>query len=287
MAEPVPPKSEYALGHSAQELDRLAIQAKLLEPFTRRVFEQAGIAPGMRVLDVGSGAGDVAFLVREIVGPEGEVVGTDRAPEALQRARERAAAMGYSNITFLQGDPAEMPAVAIEGRADEPFDAVLGRFVLMYYPSPSDALRGVARHVRPGGVIVFQESDNTGARTFPAVPLFQRFFELTVRAHELSGSDPRMGLKLYPAFIASGLPAPSMEVHVGIMGSQDPYLEPLSQFFAQSLVSLVPTILKHGLATEEELGLDSFANRLAGTLRGAGGILTSPPFIGAWTRKPS
>jgi len=186
--------------------------------------------------------------------------------------------MGYSNVTFVQGDPAEMPG-------QEPFDAVVGRFVLMYYPNPAEALRGLARHVRPGGVIVFQESDNTGARAFPPVPLFERFFEITVRAHELSGSDPRMALKLYPAFIAAGLPAPSMEVHVGIMGFQDPYLDPLSYFFAQSLRSLMPTILKHGLATEEELSLETFAQRLAAALREARGILMSPPFVGAWTRR--
>ena len=280
MSEAARGKREYALGHSPQELDRLAVQARLLEPFTRRVFEQAGLGPGMSVLDVGSGAGDVALLVREMVGPEGKVVGTDRAPEALTRARERAAALGYSNVTFAQGDPVEMPA-------EELFDAVVGRFVLMYYPSPADALRGLARHVRPGGILAFQESDNSGARSFPPVPLFDRFFEVTLRAHELSGSDPRMGLKLYPAFIAAGLPAPSLEANVGIMGFEDPYLEPLSNFFAQSLRSLMPAILKHGVATEEELGVDTYAERMVAAFRQAGGILISPPFVGAWARKPS
>ena len=280
MTEPAQQEREYALGHSAQELDRLTMQAKLLEPFTRRVFEQAGLGPGMSVLDVGSGAGDVAFLIRDMVGPEGTVLGTDRAPEAVQRARERAAALGYSNVTFVQGDPVEMPA-------EQPFDAVAGRFVLMYYPSPAEALRQLARHVRPGGIIAFQEGDNSGARSFPPVALFHRFFELTVSAHELSGADPRMGLNLYPAFMAAGLPAPSMEANVGIMGSQDPFLEPLSQFFVHSLRSLMPAIIKHGLATEQELDLDTYAQRMVTAFREASGILISPPFVGAWTRKPA
>ena len=81
MADAPRQQREYALGHSTQELDRLAMQARLMEPFTRRVFEQAGLGAGMSVLDVGSGAGDVAFLVRQMVGPEGKVVGTDRAAE--------------------------------------------------------------------------------------------------------------------------------------------------------------------------------------------------------------
>src|SRR5262249_49365688 len=63
--------SEYALGHSDFELKRLARQAQLLEPATREYFHAAGMAPGMRVLDVGSGTGEVAFLAADFVGPSG------------------------------------------------------------------------------------------------------------------------------------------------------------------------------------------------------------------------
>ena len=72
----------YVLGHSDRELDRLQVQARLIEPITRTFFSDAGLAPGMRVLDIGSGAGDVAFLAAELVGEEGEVVGIDRASAA-------------------------------------------------------------------------------------------------------------------------------------------------------------------------------------------------------------
>src|SRR5437016_10147391 len=61
-------QSSYALGHSEQELERLAHQAQVFAPFTRQLFEQAGIGPGMRILDVGSGAGDVSFLAAELGG---------------------------------------------------------------------------------------------------------------------------------------------------------------------------------------------------------------------------
>jgi hypothetical protein len=56
----------YALGHSDRELARLGLQARLFDPLTRQLFRDAGIAPGMRVLDVGSGSGDVAFLADRI-----------------------------------------------------------------------------------------------------------------------------------------------------------------------------------------------------------------------------
>lgn len=62
--------STYVLGRSEQEYERLMLQSKLLRPFTDRYFRTAGVSPGMRVLDVGSGMGDVALLAGEIVGCE-------------------------------------------------------------------------------------------------------------------------------------------------------------------------------------------------------------------------
>jgi SAM-dependent methyltransferase len=271
---------EYAPGHSAPELDRLAAQAKLLAPFTRRVFELAGITGGMSVLDVGSGVGDVAFLAREIVGPEGRVVGTDRSAEALRVAEERTREFAYSNIAFLQGDPAEMVF-------QQPFDAVVGRFVLMYYPSPRDALRRIAHHVRPGGIVAFQEGDNLGARVFPPVPLFDRVSELVGKALEMSGAEPRMGLKLYSAFIAAGLGPPTMQADVDVIGSRHESFERIIAVIVQSTRSMLPTMLKHGLISQDELDLDAYAQHLIQALRAADGICISPPFIGAWNRIPN
>ena len=77
----------YALGRSDDEHARLTEQANFLRPLTERFFKKAGIAPGMKVLDVGSGVGDVAFLVAELVGPDGKVVGVDMDGAALEKAR--------------------------------------------------------------------------------------------------------------------------------------------------------------------------------------------------------
>ena len=53
MEAPVGRQSFYALGHSEKELQRLSRQGQVFGPFTRQLFEQAGISRGMRVLDVG------------------------------------------------------------------------------------------------------------------------------------------------------------------------------------------------------------------------------------------
>ena len=70
METPAGPQSFYALGHSEQELQRLSRQGQALGAFTRQLFEEAGISRGMRVLDVGCGSGDVAFLAADLVGPQ-------------------------------------------------------------------------------------------------------------------------------------------------------------------------------------------------------------------------
>src|SRR5258708_8087 len=137
--------AQYVLGHTEKELERLITQSRLFEPFTAQVFRDAGIAPGMRVLDVGSGSGDVSFLAARMVGPTGQVVGVDRSPVAVATAGRRALALELSNTRFVVGDASTMAF-------EEPFDAVVGRFVLLFCPDPVAVLRQVMAHVRAGGV---------------------------------------------------------------------------------------------------------------------------------------
>jgi SAM-dependent methyltransferase len=155
--------SQYVLGHTEYELERLARQARLVDPITRRFFMAAGIAEGMRVLDVGSGAGHTAMLLADIVGPSGEIVGVDLSKLAIEAAKRRVAAAGVTNITFQQGDPATM--------ALGQFDAVAGRYVLMFIPDPVVVLAKLRTLVRPGGPIVFHEPDWDGVRCNPPSPV--------------------------------------------------------------------------------------------------------------------
>src|SRR5262245_162286 len=141
---------EYVLGHSEQEFERMEVQACRFAQFTRDVFQAAGIGLGMRVLDVGTGPGDVAFLAAELVGSSGSVTGTDKAPTAVELARGRASSKGLLNVDFREGDPAQMIF-------DRPFVAIVGRFILMHSGDPTAMLRRLMAHARPGGIMVFVE----------------------------------------------------------------------------------------------------------------------------------
>src|SRR6266851_5422062 len=115
----------YILGSSDAEHERLSRQAAVLAPFTERLFRDAGVGPGQRVLDLGSGVGDVAMLAARLVGPSGEVVGVEREPQSIARARARVVEAGLHNVTFTQSDVAQFPS-------DKPFDAAVGRYILQF-----------------------------------------------------------------------------------------------------------------------------------------------------------
>jgi tRNA A58 N-methylase Trm61 len=71
----------YVMGRSADETRRLHDRAKFFEPLTRHLFEDAGIRAGMRVLDIGSGAGDVSLLVGELVAERAASSGSMQIPK--------------------------------------------------------------------------------------------------------------------------------------------------------------------------------------------------------------
>jgi tRNA A58 N-methylase Trm61 len=114
------PEDTYAMGRTEAEERRLQLQAALHEPDTRRLFEAAGIGAGMKVLDLGSGAGDTAMLAAEMVGPTGRVVGVDMNATILETARRRALEAGHANITFLRRAPD--PVSSARSSRDHPSD---------------------------------------------------------------------------------------------------------------------------------------------------------------------
>jgi SAM-dependent methyltransferase len=111
---------DYPLGYSELEARRLAERGALLEPLTKDVFQRAGLGPGMRVLDVGCGIGDVSLLAATMVGAQGSVLGIDRASSSVQIAERRAAALGLTRARFQVADVATFAT-------DQVFDALVGR----------------------------------------------------------------------------------------------------------------------------------------------------------------
>jgi SAM-dependent methyltransferase len=100
-------KLEYVFEDSQREIQRLISQAAIVRPVTERLLRNVKIGPGMHVLDLGCGAGDVSMLAAEFVGPTGLVVGIDRNREVVTLAAERAQSAGLRQVSFEQA-PASM-----------------------------------------------------------------------------------------------------------------------------------------------------------------------------------
>ena len=88
----------------------------------------------------------MAFVAAELVGSSGEIVGIDQSGESVAHANSRAREQGAANVSFTVGD---IHDVAGGG----PFDAIIGRLVLMYVSDPPAVLRTQANALRPGGVV--------------------------------------------------------------------------------------------------------------------------------------
>jgi len=199
-------KEVYPFQSSDDERKRLIAQGELVAPLTRRLFERAGITTGMRVLDIGSGSGDVALLAAELVGPTGDVTGIDRDPAQVAYAEQRAKTRGLANVHFVAGDFREIevtPAV----------DAIVGRLVLMYAANPLDAMGRALRNLKSGGVIALQESiiDYDGPVFIePLDCLAAKAAEWFRAGFKHAGVHSRMGMRLFGLMRKAGL-APSTE----------------------------------------------------------------------------
>jgi len=267
----------YVFGRSSDEYMRLTGQAALIGPMTERLFRDAGITPGMRVLDVGSGVGDVALLAARLVGPHGSVVGVDLDGSALQAARARTGRLGLQNLTFIEGDvrSAEIGVLRRGGRA--------ARAGLPGRPG-----RGVRRdrRARPPG----WDRRVPGTRPSPrcALAIVPRGDALgpdrpAVETFARAGTRVRMGRQLHGSYLTAGLPAPTMREEA-IVGGGPGFAG--YAWLAGIARSLGPLMDKLEIASTRQLDLDTLAERVRDDAVTRGAVVWGPALIDAYARRP-
>ena len=268
----------YTMGRSKEETERLIQQSGLYEDITRRFLKEAGLFTGMKVLDIGSGAGDVAFAAAELVGSEGEVVGVDMNAEILDTAQSRAQEAGFANIEFVAGD-----AQTLDLPND--FDALIGRLVLMYLADPVDTLKQLAARVRPGGIVAFQEVEFSTyeATARPNTPMLNQLAEWGIEVFRRSGANVGMGLDLYGTFVDAGLPEPTLQYSAPVGG---PAAWAGYEFIANGFRSLVPLMEAFGIANAQDVDVETLAERLRAEVVASKRPLILPPHVTAWAQLP-
>jgi ubiquinone/menaquinone biosynthesis C-methylase UbiE len=211
------------------------------------------------------------------VGPTGAVVGLDHNATILETASARAEAADRTNVTFVAGDLREAPV-------PDDFDAVVGRLVLFYLRDAADGIRQASRHVRPGGIVAFDEPDTTeGIIAIPPSNDYTRIGNWIRAAFSRSGADIQMGFKLAEVFVDAGLPRPHVHLYAPMGGGPD-WLG--YEYLALAIRNLVPMLVRYGIATEEEVDIDTLADRLRHDAVSQRGSATLVHHVGAWTRKP-
>jgi SAM-dependent methyltransferase len=266
----------YVLGAAEAEIARLDAQAAIIARPTAVLLRESGLEPGMRVLDLGTGLGHVAFAVADIVGPEGSVVGIDQAAPLLEAAERRRREAGLDHVSFVAADVRTF-------EPEEPVDAIVGRLILFHLPDAVEVLRHHGRALRAGGLVVALDFDTGTCRAEPEVPLVTTVGRWLEAAFRHAHAEPRIGARLAPLLREAGL------VDVETLGVQTYFApdDPIGPAFLAGVANaLAGPIVAAGFATEDELELGTLGQRMGEELRSANAVLLLPDVVGAWGRRP-
>lgn len=210
------------------------------------------------------------MIVARIVGSAGRVIGAERDPRAVARATARAAELGLGHVRFTQADIVDLPA---EG----PFDAVVGRYILMFLRDPAAVLKSVSRLVRPGGIIAFQEPCwESFLQACEGLPLWRAGAALMVETFRRTGTNTRMGVDLAATFLAAGLPEPA--VHTDTLVGAERWMPDVIQ-------TLVPQMRALNLSLGPLGDLNTLYERLIQEAESKNVPAPLPAILGAWARK--
>jgi len=183
---------------------RLHVLGRATRQGSMDLIDRAGLVPGMRVLDLGCGSGDITVELARRVGPSDRVVGIDRDAHALAQARAIAQAVGLS-IDWRQGQVEDLDQEGV-------FDLVYARFLLSHLSDPAAVLKRIRKALKPSGRIVIEDIDISVHAHWPPCPSFERYMALYAATARARGANPRIGPSLAALLIDAGF----KEVEVSI-----------------------------------------------------------------------
>jgi ubiquinone/menaquinone biosynthesis C-methylase UbiE len=267
-------QSDYVLGHTPIEQQRLIRQARFLAPATEHFLQDAGIVSGMRVLDIGCGMGDVTLLVAQLVGPAGRVVSIDLDQASIDTARKRASAVGLDNATFHRADISTFTDA-------QSFDAIVGRLVLEFLPDPIGAIGRLSGLLRPGGIMALQEPSWKIWLAYTShLPLRMAATSLLRDAFVAGGANTEMELPLHQGFMAANLTPPQLRLELPIGDSPE-----FRGLLHDLLLAVWARAEAHGLPLNTLGDPATLASRLNDELDTHGAFASFVALVGAFARK--
>lgn len=265
----------YVLGRTVEEYERLRAQAQMLEEATARTLQKAGIQPGMRCLDAGSGPGEVMRLIGRVVGPSGFVTGIDLDEALGTYALAQLHAKEGKHFAFVRGD-----LTAMRDAPDGPYDLIYTRLTLFHIGDPVAVLKTLWSWLKPGGTLIAMDYDMTNIRGVPESTAGADMVRLIKETMTRAGRDIAIGAHLPRHFMRAGI-APIAGTDVA---SHFGPLARLGDMPRAVLKSLGPAAIKLGIASGEEIARVDQA--FAAEMSDPSVFMFAPLVISAWARKP-
>jgi cyclopropane fatty-acyl-phospholipid synthase-like methyltransferase len=242
--------------------------------FTTRLLSDAGIGQGMRILDVGCGSGDVSFLLCDLVGGGGEVIGVDHDAHVIAIARQRTIAHDHPSLIFIESGLQELQDSV------GTFDAIVGRRILMYQKDAVATIRALSKCLRPGGVMVFQEHDTTMApASLDPFPMHKRAQCWIQEMIAREGADLHIGFNLHRIFTQAGLTVESVRAECLVQTPDTPYS------LGAIVRACLPRIIALGVASAEEVEIETLQERLDQERAASSSVYVGDVMFGSWARK--
>lgn len=269
----MPHDTRYVLATGEEGAERLRIVQNVHGPDTERLLLRAGLAQGMKVVDIGCGIGIITCWMAEHVGPTGAAYGIDISPDQIVLARREAERRKLKNVHF------SIARAEATGLPRESFDLVFCRFLLMHIAHPLDALWEMCHLVRPGGLLVCEEGDFASPFCEPPSPAFDRCFELYRTLGKQREADFRIGLKLYRMFLEIGMPSPEVAL------AQPVFVRGAAKRLPEwTLSECAPALLQAGLSTQEEI--ESILAEMKAIAEDEATLIGMARMTQVWAKKP-
>jgi ubiquinone/menaquinone biosynthesis C-methylase UbiE len=223
----------------------------LRNEFFHRLLIDSGLRKGMRVLDVGCGAGDLSIMASELVGDTGEVVGFDISQEVLAVAKKAVSEKYLSTVTFVHADITELPDnIGV-------FDMIICRRVLMYQSNTAQCIGSLLPFLSEDGKMVFQESDYmVTSFSSPLLPLHTKALNWLWDTVAKEGGNIHIGRQLYSEMKNAGL-------RISLLRS-----EAILQTYESGsdlgwvVKMMIPRMIKHNIVNAEELDVETLEEQL-------------------------
>lgn len=259
--------SDYVLGSSDREIERLAYQNEIWFEDTAALWERAGIGLGAKVADMGCGPGFATDALARLIGFEGHVYATDMSEKFAAIVSDKAEA--HSNITFFKSDVNQTPI------ADDSVDFVFSRWLYCFLPEPSKAIDEARRILKPGGkIIIFDYFNYLASDVFPQNPSISMLFEGFSKDVESHGGSWNIGGELPGLLINGGFEIDSLTpiCRIGTPGSR---VWKWVEYFTEVTV---PRLVETGIWTAEQKG--EFEAAWSEAASNPAAFFFTPPMIG-------